>query len=453
MSAASPETIVGHERATRPLFDAAAAGRLPHALLFSGPEGVGKRAAAIALARAILVEGAGAAPEDAARFDRFAHEGFVVYADAESPTPARRARFLEEGTSEAELLEAYAVLEAQGWIRGSAATSALCGASVIDLLERDVERFLGRRNIPFADVLEKELATLERSKKGGPATLRVARRLFAPGISQVIYRRNLGIELVNGRGDGSYFRTVESLLRTARGGARCVVVIDDAHKMTEEAENAFLKTLEEPPPGAHLILVTHEPLSMLSTTLSRCARVSFGAIHRDALERWLVESGNAAPAEAGLLATLAEGSAGGALRLRGFALEERRRALEELLPHVAAGDLTRVLAHAGRRFAGASEAGDSDRDSARVEARLLLELLAVSLRDLVLASSCEGARTASGLDPGWIAALARRREPEVWERLFRRAELAADDVASSVEPRLAVEALFVEALPPREARS
>lgn len=436
-----------------PLFDAAKAGRLPHALLFSGPEGVGKRASAILLARAILAEGGNASPEDVARFDRFAHEGFVVYADADSPNPVRRARVLGEEMSEKDLLEAYGILESEGWIRGFAATSGLRGASVIDLFERDTERFLGRRNIPFADVLEKELAALERSKKGGPTAVRVARNLFAPGISQVVYKRSLGIELVNGRGDGSYFRTVDSLLRTARGGARAVVVIDDAHKMTEEAENAFLKTLEEPPPGSHLILVTHEPLSMLSTTLSRCARVVFGAIGREPLERWLVETGNAAAAEAALLATLAEGSAGGALRLRGLALEERRRALEELLPLIAAGDLSRVLAHTGRRFAGAAESGESGPESARVEARLLLDLLAVSLRDLVLASSYEGFRSASGLDPAWIAALARRRDPEDWERLFRRAELAADDVASSVEPRLAVEALFADALPAAEAHA
>ncbi len=447
----SAAPLLGHEGALAPLLRAAAEDRLPHAMLFCGPEGVGKRTAALALARA-LVAGAAPTPADAARFDRFAHEGLIVYTDADAPLPVRRADLLDAETSEADVVAALAALESEGWIRGFAASAEARGASVIDLLERDADRFLGRRNSPFADVLDKELAALERSKKTDAAAVRVARKLFAPGISRVLYRRSLGIELVNGRGDGSYFRTVDALLRTARGPGRRVAILDDAHKMTEEAENAFLKTLEEPPPGTHLILVTHEPFSLLPTTHSRCARVVFHALPRERLERFLADTQGVGEDEARLLATLAEGSVGGALRLRGLALGERRRALEELLPSIAAGDLARVLEHAGRRFAAAgADAGDSGRDAARLEARLFLELLALAFRDLVIARAGVNAPLTSGLDRARIEALAARRSPATWEHLFRRTELAAEDVASSVEPRLAVEALFADALPAAEA--
>jgi len=54
-----------------------------------------------------------------------------------------------------------------------------------------------------------------------------------------------------------------------------VAVIIAADRMTESAANAFLKTLEEPPPGSVLILLTTEPQRMLETILSRCLRLNF----------------------------------------------------------------------------------------------------------------------------------------------------------------------------------
>jgi len=44
-----------------------------------------------------------------------------------------------------------------------------------------------------------------------------------------------------------------------------VIVIDDAHRMSEEAQNAILKTLEEPPANTTLILVTHVPDKLVGT--------------------------------------------------------------------------------------------------------------------------------------------------------------------------------------------
>jgi len=52
-------------------------------------------------------------------------------------------------------------------------------------------------------------------------------------------------------------------------------IIVAADRMNEHAANAFLKTLEEPPPGSVLILLTTEPERLLETILSRCLRLSF----------------------------------------------------------------------------------------------------------------------------------------------------------------------------------
>jgi DNA polymerase-3 subunit delta' len=56
-----------------------------------------------------------------------------------------------------------------------------------------------------------------------------------------------------------------------------VAIIVAADRMNEEAANAFLKTLEEPPPHSVLILLTTEPQRMLETILSRCLRLNFAA--------------------------------------------------------------------------------------------------------------------------------------------------------------------------------
>ncbi|MCA9754084.1 MAG: hypothetical protein KC591_17930, partial [Gemmatimonadetes bacterium] len=350
----------------------------------------------------------------------------------------------EVAGDEATLRGAYAVLEDHDWLTG---VTPAGGADVIDLLVRNPDRWLGRKGIPFADVVDRELSALEKSKKSTPEAVEVARRLFGAGTSRAWYRKNLGIELINGKGDGSYFRTVESLLSRSTGGDWRVVVVDDAHNMTDAAENAFLKTLEEPPPNTLLVLVTSQPLSLLPTTLSRCARLVFDAIPVDPLAEFLHETQDVERPAATLLATLAEGSVGRALELRDIDFGSRLRFLEELLPAVAAGDLARCLALAGARVAAGGADTDNVRVAQRREASVLLDLLSLTFRDLALQTAAPDLRLASGLPADFVRSIAARQPVEVWEELFDRTGAAAADVRLSVEPRLAVEALFVDALP------
>ncbi|MGZ8665577.1 MAG: hypothetical protein ACXWZM_00540 [Solirubrobacterales bacterium] len=61
-------------------------------------------------------------------------------------------------------------------------------------------------------------------------------------------------------------------------GARRVFVIEAAEAMRDESQNALLKTLEEPPAYAHLMLLSAEPEAMLETISSRCQPVAFAAL-------------------------------------------------------------------------------------------------------------------------------------------------------------------------------
>lgn len=69
-------------------------------------------------------------------------------------------------------------------------------------------------------------------------------------------------------------RSIEPFLslRAAEGETKLVMVLE-ADRMMEEAANAFLKTLEEPPPQTLIILITEQPHRLLATILSRCVRV------------------------------------------------------------------------------------------------------------------------------------------------------------------------------------
>lgn len=67
------------------------------------------------------------------------------------------------------------------------------------------------------------------------------------------------------------------------GGHRRVLIVRDAHRLTEESQNALLKTLEEPPAYACIVLVTHEAGRLLPTIRSRCQEVIFRPVPPDTM--------------------------------------------------------------------------------------------------------------------------------------------------------------------------
>ena len=74
-------------------------------------------------------------------------------------------------------------------------------------------------------------------------------------------------------------REFEQAVNFKAGTARVKVgIVVDADCLNEEASNAFLKTLEEPPAQTIIILLTAEPQRLLPTILSRCLRITFGPV-------------------------------------------------------------------------------------------------------------------------------------------------------------------------------
>lgn len=123
---------------------------------------------------------------------------------------------------------------------------------------------------------------------------------------------------------------IEELSKAAFEGGMRAIVISNAHAMTREAQNALLKTLEEPPKGVIFLLCGNAD-GMLSTIISRCALIRLGQADRHEIENELALRGVNA-ADARLYARISGGSMGRALRLSEESeyREQRERSLNAL---------------------------------------------------------------------------------------------------------------------------
>jgi len=121
------------------------------------------------------------------------------------------------------------------------------------------------------------------------------------------------------------------------GSAR-VFVIEAAEALNEESQNAMLKTLEEPPPHVHLLLLSAESEGVLPTIASRCQLIEFGALSPAAIEEEL--DGLAAPEVLHAAAKLAAGDLGRARFLAGKRGSELRTATSRLMTCALEDDFT-----------------------------------------------------------------------------------------------------------------
>lgn len=207
------DAVRGHGRAKEQLRAALDAGRLPHALLFVGPSGVGKRQVALALAQSLLCEAKSGRPCGAC-------SGCVKVAGGIHPAVLSVAADPESKSKE---------------------------------------------------IVLKQITDLS-----------------------------------------------ETLSRTPGEGGLYVVILDGADAMNLHAQNAFLKTLEEPMSPAHFVLVTSDPNRLLPTVRSRCQILRFGALGTTDTEDILMAAADEgfSPREASDYARLSQGSVEEALFLK-----------------------------------------------------------------------------------------------------------------------------------------
>lgn len=161
-------------------------------------------------------------------------------------------------------------------------------------------------------------------------------------------------------------------------GRRRVVLIRDADALREEAQNALLKSLEEPPPATVFVLTSAAPDALLRTVRSRTMRLTFGRVPVADIERILVTEHAVAPAEARRLAMLADGSPGAALGLASSDVDQARAAAVLLLRAAAAPDLAARIAIAKAVI------GEKKPERTRAEMHAVLGAAGTLVRDVAL---------------------------------------------------------------------
>jgi DNA polymerase-3 subunit delta' len=328
--------ITGHRPLLQRLARATGRGTLPPSLIFAGPEGVGKRLTATALAQALNCE---------------------------------RPR-------------AYAGTDAR--IGDGAAGTDACG----------------------------ECAACRRIARGVHADVLV----IEPGDSGAIK-----VDQVREAIDRSAYRPFE--------GRRRLVVIDQADALLSEAQNALLKTLEEPPPASVFVLITSRPDLLLPTVRSRCQRLRFGPLTPGEVADVLVRDHGVAPAEAHAAAAAADGSVGRALAGSAEDANEARDAAARLLVSAASSTDPR------RRLDGAKAlaTGAADRDD------LSRRLLALSslIRDIGLLLSRADDRTLANADlKPQLQSLLRSFDGDRTVKAFGIVDRALDALNRNASPKI-----------------
>jgi DNA polymerase-3 subunit delta' len=147
-------------------------------------------------------------------------------------------------------------------------------------------------------------------------------------------------------------------------GERRVFVVEAAEAMRDESQNALLKTLEEPPGFAHLILLSSEPEALLETVSSRCQPVEFAALSADTVELALRDD-SSVDAEADEIDAAARLAAGDVERAR-FLVSDRGKKLR-----AAALGLAGEMGPASAKAQSSGESGPISPPSSRPWGRLL----------------------------------------------------------------------------------
>jgi DNA polymerase-3 subunit delta' len=158
-------------------------------------------------------------------------------------------------------------------------------------------------------------------------------------------------------------------------GRRRAVIIDEADALVPQAQNALLKTLEEPPSLSVFILVSARADSLLPTVQSRCPRLRFHQLGPEDVATALIRRGKS-DSEAHAIAALADGSIGAALDVDADVLVEARDvAVRVLIDFASTDDLRRRIESAKSLLPQTTGGGAADREHLAVHLRAMASLL------------------------------------------------------------------------------
>ncbi len=333
------DDIVGHAEAVRVLKRSLADSRLHHSMIFHGPQGVGKRTVALALAAALNCTRRVAAERD--------------------PVP-----------------------------------DDACGSC--------------------------------------PSCLKVGKGIHPDVILITLEKTVISIDSIRELREQAAFRPYE--------GRRRVFLVDPADRLSVDAQNALLKTLEEPSASSCIILITSRPMHLLPTTRSRCQVLAFGTLPTHMLAKQLVTAHGFTEQTALRAARISGGRYGAALTLDLTQYEAACDALLEVLKRLAE---ERPRDHVLTDI----EAFGSETE----EIAWRLELLAGMVRDMMVISSSGSVLGIIHHDRTAELEHLSARLPGSLDDLFDRVRMAISDLERNVNRKVLLETLLFDIAAPSGA--
>jgi DNA polymerase-3 subunit delta' len=242
-------------------------------------------------------------------------------------------------------------------------------------------------------------------------------------------RTLIGIEAVRDLHAAAHLRPYE--------GRHRVFIIQQADKLSQEAANALLKTLEEPPPDVLLVLLTEDPEAVIPTVASRCQRLELRPLSASALSAVLRDEHGVEQQEAEELSRLARGCSGWAIQAaQGSALLSNLHQRLERIADVCRGRLEARFTYAGelaRRF-------QRDRREGRDELFLWLRWW----RDVLLIQQGRGDQIAYTAWRESLEDLAHGQSAAALVRWLHRIFETVEALERNANSRLALEVMMLE---------
>jgi DNA polymerase-3 subunit delta' len=225
-------------------------------------------------------------------------------------------------------------------------------------------------------------------------------------------------------------------LKAARGHGK-IGIIDDADTFNDESANSFLKTLEEPPPGSLLILLSNNLDLQLATIKSRSQIVRFAPLSDAHVRQVLQKHGIDDAAMLDRLVRLSGGSPGQAMALADESLWKFRR---ELLQGFVQPKVDSVAL--AEKFVDFAEEAGKETASQRRRANQMLRLLIESFTDAARVQAGAAARSAESAELPLLASLAQRAGPDKIHALVERCLEAEAHLGRYVQMSLVLEGLL-----------
>ncbi len=350
--------LFGHQAAERTVLDAWNAGRMPHALLLTGPRGIGKATFAYRIARFVLAQGPGDA--GGGLFDApsagFGHDTLAL--DPDHPVVQRVAA---GGHADLRVLEPGMV---------------------------------------------------------NPETGNVSRQIVVPLVRKALQFTNL---------------------TAAEGGWR-IVLVDPADALNINAQNALLKSLEEPPPNTVFLLACNAPGRLLPTIRSRCRRITLLSLDAPVLAQLLeIYRPDLEPSDREAVAALAEGSIGDAIALADHGGLDLYRRMIAIMRDIASPDIVAIhgLGDDVSRRGKDAETADAFGTLRTLMNRWLAQLVTAGARREPAPETVPG-------EAAVVAGLLGRAPLEQWLEVWEKVTRLLDQVDSAnLDPKQALVSAFL----------